>query len=320
MAKRFKTIEQWIRETMADTRESEASGKECGCTAFALVYVQPTGGTKELDPVKLTGKTWNPKDVADRFQGKAETFAQDMGGVQSFQILAFFGSREPQAFHNFKIVDGELAHGGEDRRVKETPDAQGLVAFTMRHLERTQEQLMALATGFVARADQREERMAAREEKSREELNDAYSIVREMIMNQKRAEFDMDMARLKFARDMANQDRMFQQAPSLINTIAGQEVFPQAVADKTLVDQLCEKVAPENVDQLVAAGIIPADMGGPLKLRIGQYREEQAKKAEALKHLPAASGLEGETSSNIVPFDRNKDKKGGGQSGAPAAT
>ena len=318
-SKRYPTLEQWVRETLSDTREHPESGKEGACTAISLLYVQPQGGTKELDSIRLTGKTWNPKDVAGRLQGKAETYAQDMGGNQTFQIHAFYGSREPQAFHNFRVVDGEIANGGADRGVKENPDATGMLAFTMRHLERTQEMFQALAQGFVQRADAREERMAVREEKSREELSDAYAIVREMIMNQKKAEFDMDMQRLKFARDASNQERMFQQAPALINTISGQEVFPQSVADKTLIDGLCERVAPEQVDMLVATGILTENMVGPLKLRIAQYREEQAKKAEALKTLPVASGLEGE--SNIVPFPQEK-KKGGGQSGsgAPAAT
>jgi hypothetical protein len=322
VTKRYKTLEQWIRETLSDTREQTESGKDSACTAIALLYMKPAGGSVDLDIIKLTGKTWNPKDIADRFRGKAETYAQDMGGQQTFQLHAFFGSREPQAFHNFRVVDGEISNGGADRGVKENPDSTGLVAFTMRHLERTQEMFQTLAQGFVARAVEREEKLYAREEKMREELNDAYAIVREMVMNQKRSEFDMDMQRMKFARDAANQERMFAQAPALVNTIAGQEVFPQAVADKSLVDQLCEKVAPEQVDMLVAGGIIPADMAGPLKLRIGQYREEQARKAEAIKSLPAASGIEGETNTNIVPFDRDKDKKKGGNqsgSGAPAA-
>jgi hypothetical protein len=317
--KRYKTLDQWVQEVLSETRENAESGKDGACTALALLYMQPQGGSKDLDIVRLTGKTWKPKDIADRFRGKAETFAQDMPGRQSFQVQAFFGSREPQAFHPFVVADGELAHGGADRTVKETPDSQGLVAFTMRHLERTQESLMTLAQGFVQRADAREERMAIREEKSREELNDAYSIVREMIMNTKKAEFDMEIAKLKYARDSANQASMFQQAPALINTISGQDIFPVSVADKNLVDSLCERVAPEQVDMLVATGIIPDNLAGPLKLRIGQWREEQSKKAEALKTLPIASGIEGETSTNIVPFDRNKDKKGGGASGAPAA-
>jgi hypothetical protein len=310
LSKRYKTLEQWVRETLSESRENPTDGKEGACTALALLYMQPTGGNKELDVIRLTGKTWNPKDIADRFRGKAETYAQDLGGQQSFQVQGFFGSREPQAFHPFRVVDGEVAHGGENRNVKEGPDAQGLVAFTMRHLERTQESFMALAQGFVARADAREERMAIREEKSREELNDAYSIVREMIMNTKKAEFDMEIAKLKYARDSANQASMLQQAPALINTISGQEVFPISVADKNLVDSLCERVSPEQVDVLVATGIIPENLAGPLKLRIAQFREEQTKKAEALKTLPIASGLEGESKgAEIVPFDRNKEKK-----------
>jgi hypothetical protein len=307
VSKRYKTLEQWVRETLSDSKEHPETGKEGSCTAMALLYMQPQGGSKELDAIRLTGKTWNPKDIADRLRGKAETYAQDMGGQQTFQIHAFFGSREPQAFHNFRVVDGEIASGGTDRGVKENPDSTGLVAFTMRHLERTQEMFQSLAQGFVARSVEREQRLYDREDKMREELHDATLIIREMIMDRRKDVFEMEMQRAKFARDSDNQTRMFQQAPGLINTIAGQEVFPQPVADKTLVDQLCEKVAPENVDQLVALGVIPIEMAGPLKLRIGQYREEQAKKVEAIKSLPAASGLEGEdNSSKIVPITKNK--------------
>lgn len=320
MAKRYKTLEQWIAETIADTKENPESGKDGPCTAIALLYMQPTGGTKDLDVIKLTGKTWKAKDIADRFRGKAETFAQDLGGLQSFQLQAFFGTREPQAFHPFRVLDGEVSHGGADRQVKEDTTASGQVAFFMRHIERKDEQFMLLAQGFVARADAREERMAQREEKLREELNDATLIIREMIMEKRKDAFEQDIARMKFKRDSENQSAMLQAAPGLINTIAGAEVFPQALTDKNLLDQLCEKVAPDQVDQLVTIGLISAEMAGPLKLRIGQWREEQAKKAEAVKSLPVATGVPGE-STNIVPIDRNRDKKGGGgQSGAPAAT
>jgi hypothetical protein len=307
MAKRYKTLEQWVRETLSESRQNDAAGgKDSGCTALALAYMQPTGGLKDLDIVRLSGKTWNSKDLADRFQGKAETFAQDMGGVQMFQVLAFFGSREPQAFHNFKVVDGEIAHGGEDRRVKETPDSQGLVGFTMRHLERTQDLLTTLVQGIVAKSVEREKVLYDQIDKQREELNDSTLIIREMIMEKRKDAFDMDMRRLEFQRDSKNQGLMLEQAPALINTISGKEVFPQTTADKQLVDRLCEKVAPENVDQLVGLGVIPAEMAGPLKLRIAQYREEQAKKVAELKNLPVAAGVPGETSSNLVPFDRKK--------------
>lgn len=320
MSKRYKTLEQWIRETLSESREHSETGKEGACTAMALVYMKPQGGSVDLDIVKLTGKTWNPKDIADRFRGKAETYAQDMGGQQTFQVYGFFGSREPQAFHNFRVIDGEIASGGTDRGVKENPDATGLVASVMRHLERTQEMMLTLAQGFVARAADREEKLYAREDKMREEVHDATLIIREMIMDKRKDLFDMEMARAKFLRDSKNQDQMLGQVPSLINTISGEEVFPQSVADKDLVDKLCERVEPDQVDGLVTMGVITADMAGPLKLRIAKYREEQSKKAQALKDLPVAAGLE-EENNKIVPFDKNKDKKGGGsQSGAPAAT
>ena len=93
-----------------------------------------------------------------------------------------------------------------------------------------------------------------------------------------------------------------------------------------LFDDLFAKLSVKQVDALVKAKKAwreAYDREKRLKekrLKEAGVTEDTAKKVEALKTLPIASGLEGESTSNIVPFDRNKDKKGSGQSGTPAAT
>lgn len=283
--KRFKPLETWIKEALSD------SEKDGPCTALSVVYKKPEGGTKEIHSVKLSGKTWVAKDLADLFTGKAESFAQDLAGIQMFELLAFYGNRrEEEASHNFRVVDGELSAGGASRGVRESPDATGMTAQLMRHLERKDETMLALVQGMTQSLMTRNVRLEEREVVMREELNDAYLLVREMIMKQKIADQQMEIERLRFVRDSNNQERMLAQAPALINTAAGKEVFPQSVVDTTIIEKLAAKIDPEKVDMLVQAGVISAEDAGPLKLRIEEFRAKQKREIEAVKELPPASG------------------------------
>jgi hypothetical protein len=283
--RRFKTLELWIKEALSDDE------KDGLCTALGLVYRKPEGGTKEIHTVKLTGKTWEPKNLADLFTGKAETFAQDLPGRQTFEILAFYGGRrEAEAQHPFGVQDGEISAGGAGRSIKETPDNVGLTAQLMRHLERKDEALQGIIAGFSAVTLQMHQRTIEREEKMRDEVNEAYTIVREMIMDRKKADFDMEMAKLKYQRDSVNQERLMKQAPGLINVAAGREVFPQSTADTALMDALALRFTPEHVDAMVAMGMMTAEESGPLKLRIAQAHEQAKKLEDATKQLPPAHG------------------------------
>src|SRR5580692_8440731 len=133
MGRKHVTLEQWIREAMTD------EDKEQPCSAFSLMHMSPNGNaTKEVHSVQLAGKAWEAPKLAIFFQSKAEGYAQDLGGIHTFLLHAFYGEPEPRATHPFKIIDGELSSGGASQYTAESPDAKGLVQQLMRHLETTQ--------------------------------------------------------------------------------------------------------------------------------------------------------------------------------------
>lgn len=283
--RKFKTLERWIDEALKD------SDKDRPCSAFSVIHKGDGGRTREIHTIKLGNKSWEAKILADIFQGKAETFAQDLGGIQMFELLAFFGdAREPEAALPFRVVDGELRAGSSARSVRETPDATGVTAQLMRHLERKDDALVAVIGQFAQVTLQREQRLLQRESELQDEVNDAYLLVRQMIMDKRENDHKYEMEKLSYIRSMQERDQLIRQAPMLLNTIAGKEVFPQNAADSALIDEIAKKVSPDKIDLLVDMGFISKESAAPLKLRIIQSQEKADKEKEELAKVPPAEG------------------------------
>lgn len=290
--RKYKTLERWIEEALRDAEKGKP------CSALAVIYKGDGGRTKEIHSIKLGGKTWEPKVLADIMQGKAETYAQDLGGIQTFELLAFYGDgREPEASLPFRIVDGELRQGGAGRLVKETPDQAGLTHQLMRHIENSETINAGLLTEFAKLQIQREARLYDREDKMdkvlqdmREEVNDAYALVREMIMQRKVDDHKMMMDRLRYMNDMKMMNELMEKGPMLANIISGKEVFPQNAADTALIEQLAKKIKPEQIDSLVDIGLIEKEAAAVLKMRITQLHERRDKESQELAKVPVAEG------------------------------
>jgi|SRR5579872_3669819 len=282
--RKYKTLEVWIREALAD------GDKDGGCTALSVVY-KADGKTKEIHTVKLQGKTWEPKTLSELFQGKCETFAQDLGGIQRFELLAFYSNRnEPEATHPFTIIDGEMQAGGAARNVKEDATQSGLLAQLMRHLERKDDTTVALVQGFAATTLERERALIANEQSLRTEVNDAYALVRELIMMRKQDDHKMVMEQMRFQRETKDRELLFTKGPALINTIAEKEVFPQNTADTALIESIAESVKEEHLDMLEKMKILPAEIVGPLRIRFQQVAEKKALEDKKAAELPPAKG------------------------------
>jgi hypothetical protein len=280
--KRYKTLEAWIREALTDT------DKDKECTALACIHKKIEGGTKEVHTVKLTGKTHEPGKLAELFRGKAEAFSQDMGGIQKFELQAFYGTNEVQASHGFTIIDGEL-HVGADRVHKETPDGPGIVAQAMRHAEKAYELATGLIQQVAVTSIQREEKFTIREERLQTEVSDAYIIIRDMLMDKIKQDHAMIMQRLEYERTSQERKRLLDLAPALANTVAGRELFPQSTADTALLDALADKVKPEFIENLVTMGVITPELAGPLSIRLTEAINKKEAERKALKQLPASN-------------------------------
>ena len=277
--RRYTPLETWIREALTD------SDKEGPCTALVLVYNKPGGATREVKNVKLTGKTHDPKTLADLFQGTAETYAQDFGGMSQFEIQAFYGLKEAQAIHTITIIDGEMQAGGKGRTVKETNDGPGIIAQSMRHTENAFTLLAQLVQNGAVTSLQRENAMAVREKELRDEINEAYKIVREVMLKQNQEAHEMHMKEMTFRQTQLIQHKIMELVPALANTVSGRDIFPQSTADTALIEALATKVKPEMIEQLGMAGILPPELLGPLAARFSDVLRKKKEEEEAVKKL-----------------------------------
>jgi hypothetical protein len=280
--RRYKTLEEWIKEALSD-------GDKAECTMIACVYNKPQGGTKEVHSVKILGKTWKPSDLSELFRGKAETFAQDMGGIQTFELQGFYGRNEPEATHTFVVMDGEIRAGGRDRSVRESPDKEGLVAFAMRGMREAHEHLITLVQQISVTSIQKEMAWTSREEKMQTEITDGYTIIREMLMEKIKADHELRMKELEYSRSTDERRKLLAMAPALANTVSGREIFPQNTADTALIEALAEKVKPEFIELLVKSGALPAELAGPLAVRFTETLKKKEAEREAIKKLPPSN-------------------------------
>jgi len=267
MARKYQTVEQWIDECLAD------KDKEKSCSAFALMHMGVP--QKEVHTWPLGGRTWTGKSLAPAVISKAESFSQDLPGIQGFQLLAFFGEPEPQAWHPFKVYDGEISRGN-DINISETPDARGLAAQLMKHLENKEKLLVGFVQGVVGTWST--ERVALHKE-----LTDAYEVARNAIMQLSDKTFQQEMDRMKFERASQERLELMRHAPALINTLSGREVLPQEHADSALIDNIARNIKPEMIQQLISLGIVPQQLAGPLMARIAQVHQRDAAQKQEVK-------------------------------------
>ncbi len=283
--KKYKTLESWVREALSD------SEKDSVCTAMSLVYKPDVGGSKEIDSLLLEGKTHDPATIAARFQGKAEAHSQDSGGLQHFEILAFYGKNksEPQAFHPFSTMDGEIHSGGASRGVRETPDGPGLIAQAMKHAERAYDQLDTYVKTMYQVSLQRETASNVRIQDLEKEVTDGFVIIREMLMKDMDRAAEHQMKQLEFERSTKERELLMRFGPALLNTVSGREIFPQGTADTALIELIADKIDPKAVEQLFSAGVLPKELQGPLMIRLGEIKERRKIEAQSVKQLPPTS-------------------------------
>jgi hypothetical protein len=281
---KYTTLEQWIIQALTDP------DRESTCTAISLLYIKPGGGgTREVKTVQLKDKSHDARTIAKLLQGLAEAYAQDFGGIAQFEVHAFYGKDVSGLHHTISVMEGELQQGGRGRTVKESADGPGLVAQAMRHAEKTAELLVTLIQHGAVTSLQREQAMAEREARLRDEVNDAYGIVREMMMQKATDSHEFKMKEIAAQQSATERRKLMEIMPALANTVAGRDVFPQATADTALIDSLAESIDPKAIEQLGAMGVIPPNLMGPLMARFSDALRKKQAEAEALKQLPPSS-------------------------------
>jgi hypothetical protein len=271
VARKRITIEQWITDAMSDTEKGKP------CSAFSLVHIKGVG-QEEIYTKQLTAPV-QPKQLAEFFIDRATGFAQDLPGMQTFRMLAFYGSNEPQAALPFTVVDGELTGGGESPFAKHEPTQSGLLGQLMTHNERMANMMLDLTKSLAVQS-------IAHEAQMRQEVNEAQLIVRDVIMNMRKEAHDMRMAELTYARSSEDRRLLAKALPTILNQLTGRELVPESHADSELLDAIAAKIKPQMLQQLITLGVLDTNEAALLTARFARATEERRKEVEALKVVP----------------------------------
>ncbi len=231
------SLESWIAEVLSDTEQDPGPAGNNLCHMISLVHMQGGQNQVEVHNYKVGGKKFTENEIGKLLRGKAEAFAQDLAGTQTFWLLAFYGgANQPGAKHPFTVT------GEEDRALGATegPTGQGLVQMAMRHAEMTA-QLGFRQQAMLFQQSQNMIEFLARENHTlKSENQDMFGIFRQMAMETATANDERQAKHLAFQRATDERKALLKFAPALVNTITGKEVFPESTADTALVETIAD--------------------------------------------------------------------------------
>ena len=298
MSRRRVTVEEWIKEALSD------EDKGGPCCAISLVHARSMGvGTEEVHTKEITTTTASSAQLGTFFVNKACAYAQDMPGLQTFRLLAFYNTtaaaptndvpgsfktpNEPRASFTFTVFEGQLTAGEQAPWSKHEPSQQGLLAQLMKH----NEQIMGNYTGLVQGMMGMLMHQNVEHQKEKMEMN---VIMRDVLLTMKKEDHAMKMEQHKFQRESEERQMFARALPHLLNSVTGREVVPEAHGDSQLIEAIALKIEPQQLQMLAQMGIFTQEQILVLTNRFTKIREEHAKRREALATVP--------------PEDSNDDK------------
>lgn len=266
------TVEQWITEALSDPDK----GKPCNMLALSHVKMV---GTEEVHSKAIEGPQ-NFKGLADFFINKACAYSQDLTGVQSFRLQAFYNANEPQASFTFTVFEGNLTAGEAAPWSKHEPTPTGLLAQLMKNNEFLMSQNTTLTQGFTGML------MAAFVEHNKEKA-EMHMILRDVLLNMRKEDHAMRLEQLKFERESTERAMMGKAMPALMNYITGREVVPEQYADSQIIEAMALKTTPQHLQLLASSGMVTQEQALLLAARFTKIREEHEKRQQALKTVPS---------------------------------
>jgi hypothetical protein len=241
----------------------------------------------EIRPTEEYSRTFGsgkdtPESLAKLFQGKADSFASGLPGVQTFWLFAFYGKdAEPGSRHPF-IVGGAVDYG--DLGVEE-PDKRGRSMQEMRHLEgvtRLAYQAIAdarsatLAAANVTSGIARELMvMAGNAMAENRALKEA---IGEIAVTRRMEEADNSLKLAEYNRDTVHQETALKLLPAALGAFAP-GLVPQGSQDTAMIDALFSSTPKDQIHAL--ASHLGGAGGAMLIKRHEQYERETVEKEKA---------------------------------------
>lgn len=272
---RSHTLQTWIGEALVD------GDKEGRLQMLSLVHMRGIDET-EVHTIRFgPGKTWTPAELSKLFRGKAENYAAEIPGTQTFCLLAFYGdSHEPQARKPL-MVSGASEQSGLST---EGPTKEGLTQQAMRHSEAVLQMCFRQMAVLLENTQQMMHNLSEQNAQIMAENRDAFQIVKQVTLEKIQDQHQHNMALATHSRNMELQQTVMRLAPALVNRVTGREIFPQATEDSAIIEKLVDVLDEEKIMKIMATGAIPEEVWGLLAARmeaVMKKRNAMAAQAQA---------------------------------------
>jgi len=270
---------------------------------ISLVHV--TSGMKnEVYSLKIGSKQYEPKVLADMFNGTADEHAAGLSssesgsGQESYQLVVFYDDVPdlPQCPLPLVRRTGPMVLA-DDPITTEPPTPKGELAQSMRHRDAWMEFVLQMTARTYSAQIETIASQGRELQTLRKENQETIEIAKEMILEKAADTHAHRMQELDFERKSAERQRLMAAAPPLINQLLGREVFPASHVDSQLVDGLMADLD-EGTMQKLTEVLLPKLKPETAALLIGRFtqvvEQQNAKKRAAAAMVPAnATGTNG---------------------------
>lgn len=260
------------------------------------------GSMTEVHTLKLvTGKAYTSKGLAELFNGKMETDAQNLVGAQQYALLAFYnsdvaGARFPMTF----IGEGGLDYKG---MATEGPSASGQISQGMRLTEKLVNGCFALQSQMFGMMQAHTRDLNTELKEAREMAQEAVKVIIDSAKERVQATHEMRMKEAEYVRATEERSMLMKMVPSLANQLTGVEIFPQSAEDTALIETFCQGMDRQKMEMMAMMPGIDKKFLALLNARFEKYeREQNEKKAKIAALRPGSVAVElGDASAALVP-------------------
>lgn len=284
MAKKKQTVDQWVQSVITE----EIEGKKCH--AIALLHLKGVGGATEEITTKPVEGTVDVTEVANFLIGRAEGFSQDLPGLQTFKLIAFYGSNEPRNPFHFTTSDGNVTSRTEIMMSAHEPTPTGLLGQLMKHNEMLVSQNnqlvtanMTMANGIVAMCFGDKGVVQA---SIRSQL-EAVEVVKDAMLDMHRQRRELVLEEHKAAQDLQTRKAVIDALPTIVNRFTGREVFSEKDNRAKILELLALKISPKDIEFLVSIGKLTKEEAVILSAQFAAIVEEKRKEIEAFRMAPS---------------------------------
>jgi hypothetical protein len=283
-SKKRHTVDSWVEATIGEVIDGK------GCSAISLLHLKGIGGASEEVTTRPIEGTVNPHDLAENLIGRAEGFSQDLPGLNTFKLIAFYGSNEAHNPFHFTTSDGSLMSRSETVMSAHEPTPTGVLGQQMKHIEALIAQNNQLVTANMTTANAIITMCFGPSGLVRESIQsqlEAVAVVKDAMLDMHRERKALIIEESKAAQDLQMRKAVIDFIPKIANRLTGREIIDEKSNRAEILEMIAEKISPQDLDLFVAMGKITKEQALVLSAQFAAIVEEKRKESEALSQVPS---------------------------------